>query len=70
MWLDKVCINQKSPGLGISVLPLNVVYCKKLLVVLTDSYLERLWCLWELFTLFIFCKKEVALGRIDILALA
>jgi hypothetical protein len=51
------------------VLPLNVVYCKKLLIVLTDSYLERLWCLWELFAVFIFCRKEVGIERIDILAL-
>ena len=43
VWLDKVCINQKNPGLGISVLPINVVFCKKLLIVATGTYLKRLW---------------------------
>ena len=43
VWLDKVCINQAEPGLGIAVLPINVCYCKKMLIILTEAYLARLW---------------------------
>ena len=43
VWFDKVCINQENPGLGVSVLPINVVFCKKLLIVATGTYLKRLW---------------------------
>jgi hypothetical protein len=64
----KVCINQNSPEKSIYVLPLNVCYTKYMIVLLTDEYLKRLWCVWEIFTLFIFCNKEVAMSRIRLLA--
>ena len=51
VWLDKVCINQQKPGEGLAVLPINIAACDKILVVLSKTYLRRLWCLWELFTL-------------------
>lgn len=69
VWLDKVCINQDNQGFGLSVLPINIGACKKLLIVMSESYLNRLWCIWELFTLFTFCNKELALQRIEIIFL-
>ena len=68
-WLDKVCINQKNPGDSLAVLPINIGACKKLLIVLSNSYVTRLWCIWELITLFTFCNKELAIKRIDFIFL-
>ena len=66
VWLDKYCINQKDSGNDISVLPIYISCCTKILVLLTPSYMKRLWCIWELFTLFIFTKKELAVRRLEI----
>jgi hypothetical protein len=33
------------------------------------TYLKRLWCIWEIFTLFCFCNDELAAERIEILPL-
>lgn len=35
----------------------------------SSSYSHRLWCIWELFSLFTFCNKELALERIEIVFL-
>ena len=67
IWFDKVCIDQSDPDMAIAVLPLNVAMCKGFLLLLTDSYLRRLWCIWELFSLFIFTKKEIAIQRLHII---
>ena len=69
LWFDKVCIDQKSPQDTLAVLPINVELCKKLLVLMSESYLRRLWCVWELFTLFLFCQKEIAVERLEIIPL-
>lgn len=37
-----------------------------MLVLLSRSYMKRLWCVWELFSLFTFCNKELAIERIHI----
>ena len=37
-----------------------------MLVLMSKTYMKRLWCVWELFTLFTFCNKEMALERIVI----
>ena len=66
VWLDKYCINQEDSGNDISVIPIYISCCTKILVLLTPSYMQRLWCIWELFTLFIFAKKELAVRRLEI----
>eukprot|EP01041_Mallomonas_annulata_P001882 gene1882-3650_t len=66
-WFDKVCINQKNPGNSLLVLPINIGACKKMLVILGHTYIYRLWCVWELFTLFCFCNKELAMDRLEVL---
>ena len=66
-WFDKVCIDQTNPGNALAVLPINIGACKNVLVLMSKSYLRRLWCVWELFSLFTFCNTELALERIEIL---
>ena len=41
-----------------------------LILLLGKTYLERMWCVWEeLFILFFFCKKELALEQIAIVCI-
>lgn len=67
LWLEKVCINQQDSDNGLAVLPISMAYCKKVLVLLGENYTSRLWCMWELFRLFTFCNKEIAMDRLRIL---
>lgn len=67
LWFDKVCIDQKAPGDHLEVLPINFGACKTMLILLDKTYIERIWCIWEVFTLLTFCNKELALERIEIL---
>lgn len=69
VWLDKVCTDQRKPDDAIAALPLIICSCNKVLVMMSDSYMKRLWCVWELFTLFSFCSKEVAVDRLELVAL-
>jgi len=65
-WLDKVCINQDNISDGLKALPVNVMACKKMLVLLGDTYRHRLWCVWELFTLFSFQSERKVHAKIEI----
>lgn len=65
-WFDKVCIDQKDPGNHLEVLPINIGSCKKMLILMDLTYITRIWCIWEIFTLLTFCNKELALNRIEI----
>ena len=67
IWLDKVCIDQNNIAEGLRVLPVNVTACAKMLVLCGPTYPERLWCAWELCTLFSFLSMEAALARIVLL---
>ena len=69
VWFDKTCIDQRAPDLALTLLPVFIASSKKMIVVLSESYLTRLWCLWEIFTLLSFSNKELALERIIILPL-
>ena len=42
-WLDKVCIDQNKIKDGLKVLPINVMACKKMLVLAGPTYPKRLW---------------------------
>ena len=68
-WLDKVCIDQSNIQNGLKVLPVNVMACSKMLVLCGSTYPSRLWCAWELFTLFSFEKREQALDQIELMIL-
>ena len=52
--------------MSFATLPISVGNCKKLLVMLSPTYLSRLWCIMELFSVFAFAIPEVAVARIDI----
>jgi len=69
LWFDKVCIDQRCPDRSLQVLPVNIQQCKQLLLVLGHTYFERIWCVWELYTLFSFCREDLAVERIEILPL-
>ena len=51
------------------VLPINVMACRKMLVLCGDTYMERLWCAWELFTLFSFQAHSVACNKLELIIL-
>lgn len=31
------------------------------------SYVKRLWCIWELYTVFAFCREDISVDRIEVL---
>jgi len=68
-WLDKVCINQKETSRALEVLPINIASSKQVLILMSKTYLNRLWCIWELYTLFTFSSKELAMERLEIVFL-
>lgn len=81
-WLDKFCLvisddknkekdeNDKITFRNLAVLPINVGTCDKMLILMSRNYMHRLWCIWELFTLFTFCSKEtMAEERIKIFSI-
>ena len=49
IWFDKVCIDQNNIESTLLCLPVYLSGCKKLLVICGPSYLDRLWCMMELF---------------------
>ena len=50
----------------VSVLPINVMACHKMLVLCGNTYVQRLWCAWELFTLFSFQAHSVACEKLEL----
>ena len=49
-WFDKVCIFQPHLTDGLRLLAINIAQCKKVLILQGDTYISRLWCLWEICT--------------------
>ena len=47
----QVCIDQENIADGLRLLPVNVMACRRMLVLFGPTYPSRLWCVWELFTL-------------------
>ena len=69
LWLDKVCIDttdDTAKNNAITGLPITVGACKKVLVLLSPTYLQRIWCVFELQAVFAFCVKELAVDRVII----
>jgi hypothetical protein len=80
IWFDQACIVKENCAdckevdcdlgtMSFATLPISVGNCKKLLVMLSPTYLTRLWCIMELFSVFAFAIPEVAVARIDIVRL-
>merc|ERR1712190_462216 len=68
-WLDKVCIDHTNIVDSLTVLPVYVMACKRMLVLCGDTYLRRLWCAWELCTLFSFSSDDRVIERIEFVPL-
>ena len=52
LWLDKVCIDQKAIQQSLKCLPVYLLACKSMIVLGGPTYITRLWCVWELYTLY------------------
>eukprot|EP00746_Dinoflagellata_sp_MGD_P050027 gnl/MRDRNA2_/MRDRNA2_224780_c0_seq1.p1 gnl/MRDRNA2_/MRDRNA2_224780_c0~~gnl/MRDRNA2_/MRDRNA2_224780_c0_seq1.p1 ORF type:complete len:522 (-),score=52.62 gnl/MRDRNA2_/MRDRNA2_224780_c0_seq1:40-1575(-) len=68
-WLDKVCIDQNRIADGLRMLPINIIACAKMLVLCGETYPRRLWCAWELCTLFSLMPDKLAAQRIKFVLL-
>ena len=66
LWLDKACIDQENISASLACLPVYLAGCERLLVLAGDTYVERLWCVVEVFT---FCRMGGALDRVEIVPL-
>ncbi|KAG8463163.1 hypothetical protein KFE25_011160 [Diacronema lutheri] len=49
IWLDKACLSPDDLDTQLALLPVFVASCKSFIVLLMPCYLERLWCVVELF---------------------
>ena len=66
-WFDKCCIDQDNITDGLKVLPINVYACNQMVVLFGETYINRLWCVWELYTLMLFSPEEKLKDMIEIL---
>ena len=68
-WLDKACIDQENIADGLRILPVSVMACNVVLATCGSSYVNRLWCIWELFVLVAFLPMESVLERFQVVTL-
>jgi hypothetical protein len=76
LWFDQVCIDPSRATEtnavpfpkkdAIAALPITSSSCKHVLILFSDTYLNRIWCVWELYSVFAFAIKEHAAERIII----
>lgn len=66
IWLDKACIDQKNIPASLACLPVFLAGCQQLLVLAGPTYIERLWCVVEVFT---FTRMGGELDRVDVVPL-
>ena len=56
LWLwccrDKLCIDQDNINRALRCLPVFVFSCNRLMILAGNTYCDRLWCVWELYTFF------------------
>lgn len=64
LWLDKACIRQSNIVDDLPCLPIWVVASRRLLVLLGETFVTRLWCAMELYT---FVRMGGAPERISVL---
>lgn len=66
-WLDKACINQDDIDEGLQNLAVNLMACKKMLVLVGNTYPKKIWCAWELFVmLLLMSSTEEAISHMEI----
>merc|ERR1719502_1885445 len=49
LWIDKYCIDQNNIADSLLCLPIFLSGCSALLILCGKTYLQRLWCLIEIF---------------------
>ena len=49
---DKLCIDQDNIDRALRCLPVFVFSCNRLVILAGNTYCDRLWCVWELYTFF------------------
>ena len=63
LWLDKACIDQQNIDASLACLPVYLAGCQKLLVLAGPTYVQRLWCICEVFT---FVQMGSELSRVQV----
>jgi len=66
LWLDVTCFNQKDLSTSLKALPVNIQACNRVLVLCGPTYCNRLWCVWELYTVFVFAQNNLAAKRVQL----
>lgn len=68
-WFDKICMpsRQYGPDGALKLLPVNLMACKRMLLLCGPSFHKRLWCIWELFVRNCFAPLDKALEDIEII---
>jgi len=61
LWIDSVCVDAVYKKESLICLPIYMQACRGVLVLWGDSFCERLWCVWELYTAFAFSGSTIAL---------
>ena len=56
VWFDRVCVHPAFREESLQCVPVYVHACRGMLVLCGPTYFARLWCVWELYTLFAFAK--------------
>jgi hypothetical protein len=49
VWLDKYCVDQGMVDIDLAMLPIFLAGCRSLVVLAGPTFLERMWCIVELF---------------------
>jgi hypothetical protein len=59
MWLDAACVHPAYKQEALKCLPIYMAACRGVLLVIGRTYFQRLWCMWELYSIFLFASAEV-----------
>jgi hypothetical protein len=67
--LPRECGRKGKEDYRLNLLPVNLAACKRLLVLMGPSFLSRLWCVWEVFSIFAFSNRAIAYESVHVLSL-
>ena len=67
LWLDKGCIDQDNLDVALMCLPVFLAGCRRLLLLVGETYMQRLWCVLELF---VFMEMGGKSEDVDLVVLA
>merc|ERR1712048_1344882 len=70
IWFDKACIDQNNVEEDLKGLPVFLYGCKELLILCGPTYLERLWCIVELFTFVHVCGNTNKVTELQLCGVA